>query len=404
MMETVEDDDIICLDDSPDKYSKYDDDVSYFDDSGVMEESVVEVSDDEEEEDPLLLNSVHDTIEDDTRVRPCYVSIYKCPVVFEDEDLSEVDEDEHRVMPKVEPRRRGRGRPPKHQKESRASQNQQTMATRSRRNVPRPRVSRTVSPVDDDEDDVEVVDEGYDSPGVRRRRPARRKLVEDEETGDPGAGAGGTALSDYEKVRENNIRERLEMLRALGITSALTACRADLAASRGKRPRPGPEQLDPAERRKSARLAAAAREDEDYVPEAGAGARHAEAEPGDHSHDGIRRHPCKECPSCLRPDCRRCVFCRDKRKYGGKNIKKQKCLYKDKCSNPIILCNLCDGGRSYSCNICGEKFGESYEVDQHKETAHQIEQVRRRSSRLSEQKCRVLYEAEEEEGSDNEEN
>ena len=29
-----------------------------------------------------------------------------------------------------------------------------------------------------------------------------------------------TALSDYEKVRENNIRERQEMLRALGITSA----------------------------------------------------------------------------------------------------------------------------------------------------------------------------------------
>ena len=47
MMETVEEDDIICLDDSPDKYSKYDDDVSYFDDSGVMEESIVEVSDED---------------------------------------------------------------------------------------------------------------------------------------------------------------------------------------------------------------------------------------------------------------------------------------------------------------------------------------------------------------------
>ena len=94
------------------------------------------------------------------------------------------------------------------------------MATRSRRNVPRPRVSRTASPVDDEDDDVEVVDEGYDSPGVRRRRSGRRKLVEDEETGEQGSGAGDTALSDYEKVRENNIRERQEMLRALGITSA----------------------------------------------------------------------------------------------------------------------------------------------------------------------------------------
>ena len=45
-------------------------------------------------------------------------------------------------------------------------------------------------------------------------------LDEDEETGGLVAGAGDTALSDYEKVRENNIRERREMLRALGITSA----------------------------------------------------------------------------------------------------------------------------------------------------------------------------------------
>ena len=45
-------------------------------------------------------------------------------------------------------------------------------------------------------------------------------LDEDEETGVLGAAAGDTALSDYEKVRENNIRERREMLRALGITSA----------------------------------------------------------------------------------------------------------------------------------------------------------------------------------------
>ena len=42
----------------------------------------------------------------------------------------------------------------------------------------------------------------------------------DEETGGLGAAAGDTALSDYEKVRENNIRERREMLRTLGITSA----------------------------------------------------------------------------------------------------------------------------------------------------------------------------------------
>merc|ERR1739844_505095 len=56
-------------------------------------------------------------------------------------------------------------------------------------------------------------------------------------------------------------------------------------------------------------------------------------DPEDHSEvPGVRRHPCKECANCRRPDCRRCIFCRDKRKYGGRNIKKQKCEYKDSCS------------------------------------------------------------------------
>ena len=63
---------------------------------------------------------------------------------------------------------------------------------------------------DSDSSDTVPYDDGSES----------RDLDEDEETGGLVAGAGGTALSDYEKVRENNIRERREMLRTLGITSA----------------------------------------------------------------------------------------------------------------------------------------------------------------------------------------
>ena len=87
----------------------------------------------------------------------------------------------------------------------------------------------------------------------------------------------------------------------------------------------------------------------------------------------------------------------------AKISKKQKCMYKDKCSNPIVICNLCNGTRSntFSCDVCGEKFTETYQLDQHKEKAHKIEQVRRRSSRLSQQKSQVLY-GEDEEGSDSE--
>ena len=35
-----------------------------------------------------------------------------------------------------------------------------------------------------------------------------------------------------------------------------------------------------------------------------------EEEFGNHSHHGLRKHPCKECANCLVKDCRKCVFCR----------------------------------------------------------------------------------------------
>ena len=51
--------------------------------------------------------------------------------------------------------------------------------------------------------------------------------------------------------------------------------------------------------------------------------------------------PCRKCSGCVRSDCGICEFCKDKPKFGGHNIKKQKCIHK-KCSNPIVRsCEHC---------------------------------------------------------------
>lgn len=41
-----------------------------------------------------------------------------------------------------------------------------------------------------------------------------------------------------------------------------------------------------------------------------------------------RASKCGECSACLRSDCRRCIYCRDKSRYGGPNILKQACIEK----------------------------------------------------------------------------
>merc|ERR1712086_956202 len=110
---------------------------------------------------------------------------------------------------------------------------------------------------------------------------------------------------------------------------------------------------------------------------------YASEDPADHSHDGLKKHPCKECKNCRTPDCRKCIFCRDKPKYGGRNIKKQKCEWKKKCSNPIILCFICKGKRSIACLICDQKFHEMYQLEDHNENIHQVQIERRRSLRFS---------------------
>ena len=47
----------------------------------------------------------------------------------------------------------------------------------------------------------------------------------------------------------------------------------------------------------------------------------------------MRRVRCKECDGCLSTDCRKCIYCQDMIKYGGRGVMKQSCI-KRKCQNP----------------------------------------------------------------------
>ena len=46
----------------------------------------------------------------------------------------------------------------------------------------------------------------------------------------------------------------------------------------------------------------------------------------------VKKTRCKECASCIREDCRKCIYCQDMKRYGGPGRLKQKCMYK-KCFN-----------------------------------------------------------------------
>lgn len=41
---------------------------------------------------------------------------------------------------------------------------------------------------------------------------------------------------------------------------------------------------------------------------------------------GKKIWPCGKCITCLAPECGSCLYCRDKPKFGGTGIKKQRCL------------------------------------------------------------------------------
>ena len=46
---------------------------------------------------------------------------------------------------------------------------------------------------------------------------------------------------------------------------------------------------------------------------------------------GGRKGRCMNCSSCLTPDCRKCKYCTDMKKYGGPGVKKQSCELRPKC-------------------------------------------------------------------------
>ncbi|XP_042220286.1 uncharacterized protein LOC121865035 isoform X3 [Homarus americanus] len=61
-----------------------------------------------------------------------------------------------------------------------------------------------------------------------------------------------------------------------------------------------------------------------------------------------RRVRCKFCESCLREDCKKCVYCLDMVKYGGPGTMKQTCKMK-KCTQPILpAAAVC-----YECQLDG---------------------------------------------------
>jgi len=184
-------------------------------------------------------------------------------------------------------------------------------------------------------------------------------------------------LTPYEKIRADNIREREEMLLTLGIKEAFAEYKNEVGLGI-KQDRVKKQTAGQAERRKSSRLEG--KDIADYIHE---DMDETDKDPSDHTHDGLRKHPCKECTNCLMKDCRKCIFCKDKRKYGGPNIKKQKCEFKEKCSQPIIICFICQGKRVFSCLACGKQFHETFQLEEHNREVHEAKQSRRRSARLS---------------------
>ena len=128
-------------------------------------------------------------------------------------------------------------------------------------------------------------------------------------------------LSEYEKIRASNIAEREEMLASLGIHSELKQLKQGLGlAKRVRREGVGEEveEEEKGERRRSLRTANARKgrdDDEDWTPSYRERKEEdddyaKEEDFGNHTHHGLRRHPCKECPNCLLKDCRKCIFCR----------------------------------------------------------------------------------------------
>ena len=176
-------------------------------------------------------------------------------------------------------------------------------------------------------------------------------------------------LSEYEKIRAGNIAEREALLASLGIHSELKELKQGMGLAAGQEGRRQHKEQVVGERRRSSRIKMD--EDKEWTPNGkDEDDDDGDLDHGDHSHHGLRRHPCKECTNCLQKDCRRCVFCKDKSKYGGPNIKKQRCEQKERCSRPQVVCVVCKGVSKFNCEECETLFQGNWELKEHMNVKH----------------------------------
>ena len=63
-----------------------------------------------------------------------------------------------------------------------------------------------------------------------------------------------------------------------------------------------------------------------------------------------RGRGCGKCAGCMRPDCGNCVFCKDKPKFGGPGVKKQRCANR-LCSNFVKKVSR-SVVYEYTCTVC----------------------------------------------------
>ena len=325
-----------------------------------------------------LIEEQNRYLEERCRIKKCFVEMFNFPVEYEEEDSDALTSEEQTV-------KRTRGRPSKTvspliEKEGNGildasllnkSQFEPSHESTPQRSLRKRKLSSNKHSVEDD-DSVIVEDAPKKKVMKKDKKTTKLKL------------AANSELCAYEKIREANIKEREDMLKALGIKEAFDEYKNDVGIVTKSKGGPRKSKVLQSDRRRSSRLEGRDDPDPDYTPQVeNDDDRYASEDPADHTHDGLKKQPCKECGNCRTPDCRICIFCRDKPKYGGRNIKKQKCEWKEKCSNPIILCYICKGKRSITCLVCDEKFHEMFQLEEHNENIHQVKMERRRSLRFS---------------------
>jgi len=91
---------------------------------------------------------------------------------------------------------------------------------------------------------------------------------------------------------------------------------------------------------------------------------------GPKSHNKLKRaRKCGKCPDCMQPDCGKCKYCKDKKKFGGQNKLKQSCIHRGMCASLVARANGDNPGHNDGRNGSGnvksvpEKTNECVEVE-----------------------------------------